>query len=249
MTENNPNEGAAAISQIWGGSTDGGAVSMPSRPGRPLLRMQYWKLCDRDDCLTHRDKYSGENPRKGWVVTGPTLQGNPYQHAEYQTIKHMTPLPQYGSAPTGFGPDAELSNPITRYKKILEHPDGLNEFPVSQMRNLGWDKLDIIRELRPDVAGTRYPCEYGCYNKDFLTMSDKATHDKAVHPDVVAPAAAAKGVETAIKAVIEANHGEKTASSFSEEQLQQIGIVVATAVQQLEVEKQTKPKSVAKKED
>jgi hypothetical protein len=167
-----------------------------AKPMVKSLRFQYWKKCDRPGCRAHKDKYSGKITEAGWVTVGPTMESDPVRHAEYINRKHMTPLPQYGSA--GTGEKSPLLAKGARYDQILEK-GGLNEFPAEQIIAYNWDKIEIIRRLRPDVAHVeRFPCPYSCVDRDFSSPEALLTHNRAVHSDTVGPEATGREMKKAL---------------------------------------------------
>ncbi len=172
-------EMAAAINNQWGNGPDNSFAVPASKRGST---MQYWKKCERDGCQRHTDKRSGKMLERGWIIVGPSMGSDAPDHARYINSKHMTPLPQYGQMPYGeFG----AANAYNRLRQILEHPQGIFEFPAEQMIAYGWDKIPEVVALRTDIAGHIRPiCDYsGCFQRDFASSAQLEQHVKAVHPE------------------------------------------------------------------
>lgn len=171
----------------------GRALSMNFRSGDEFTtqavrtsQLIYWRKCNKEQCWKHKGSDGGRHPEKGWITVGPSMQSDPLEYARYMREKHMTPLDQYGSMPTG-----ELSPaiiPMLRHQKLLEQPGGLDEFPLDQIETYGWDKLEIVRSLRPDVKlKVRIHCEHDCpASREFLTPADYKQHVRAVHSEASA---------------------------------------------------------------
>jgi hypothetical protein len=183
-------EVAAAISQRW----DNRDIALPARRG---VEMQYWKRCDRDRCYRHTNKRNGLHNGKGWVIVGPSM-AEPLEHARWINEKHMTPLPQYGTMPYG---EPGAANPELRYEQILNHPDGIFEFPADQIISFGWDMVPLVAELRPEVANhPRTECVLGgCINRRFATKGGYERHIKAIHREAVGTRAMGEAMRTSIK--------------------------------------------------
>lgn len=183
-----------AISRQWGDDAVGAGAT------RKSARFQYWKQCDRERCQRHTSKATGLREQKGWICIGPDM-GDALGHARLINIKHMTPLPQYGTMTPDDGPEGCLGpEAYVKFRKILLSPGGLFEFPADQIIAYGWDENPEVQQIRPDVTAVkRLECPYHPGRK-FLTQQDIMDHNSVMHKDIVGPQAIGREIRDSLAA-------------------------------------------------
>jgi hypothetical protein len=168
------------------------------------LKLIYWKRCNNQQCYVH--------DRKGWVVLGPSMKGDPGRYQRFIEENHMTPLPRYGEMDTG---TAEPANyPPLRFDKLLMG-EGLGEMPAAQVIAYGWDKMPVIRQAHPELRQqeeiVRITCQYGCIDRDFVEHGAYMKHVRAIHSEAIGPESIGKtlqeGLTTAIAGISNAQAG------------------------------------------
>ena len=143
--------------------------------------MQYWKLCEREDCTIHYQQ-------KGWVVTGPALSPKTaVEWSDFMTTKHATPLTQYGKQSSG-----SMFKPITRFDELIKQ-GGIGQIPLDQMAAYKWHLIPKMVAAYPALADVQVLlCEHGCATRGprmrtFNTEESRMKHYKVMHQDVVGP--------------------------------------------------------------
>lgn len=168
-------------------------------------RIKYWKMCERPNCPNHKQ-------RKGWVTIGPVMATDPFEHAKFVSVKHMTELPDsYGVEVVGAGPMSHVDDAkYNRFYTIVLN-GGLKEFPPDQIVSLGWHKIpEVMENLEPHVrdavetiAKDIKRCPYGCHTlygpREFLTERDLSNHIRGMHKEAVAAVAVSDAVSKASK--------------------------------------------------
>ena len=168
-------------SALGSNSYDQAGVPQAVPKGRIGRQLQYWKLCQLEDCTIHYQS-------KGWVVTGPALSpATATEWSQFMENKHATPLTKYGKWDNG-----EVFTAVNRFGPLIRG-GGIREIPLEQMIAYKWHlKPDVVQAV-PELADVVVLyCEHGCQTRGprmrtFVTEEARTKHNKVMHQEIVGP--------------------------------------------------------------